>query len=86
MKTKIVRVGNSRGIRIPKLLLEQAGIERDVILEAKEDEIVIRAAKAHPRAGWEEALIADPPRSLTKEEREWLDAPLDKPLRRGRRK
>lgn len=76
MKTKIVRMGNSRGVRIPKPLLEQTGIERDVILEVRDGELVIRPAESHPRAGWAEAFQADPPGELTTEEREWLDAPL----------
>jgi antitoxin MazE len=54
MKTKIVRIGNSRGVRIPKPLLEQAGLEHEVILRVVEDGIVIESAK-EPRAGWAEA-------------------------------
>jgi antitoxin MazE len=54
MKTKIVRIGNSRGVRIPKPLLEQAGLENDVFLRVVEDGIVIEAAN-RPRTGWTEA-------------------------------
>ena len=54
MKTKIVRIGNSRGVRIPKPFLEQAGLENEVILRVVEDRIVIEAADK-PRAGWTEA-------------------------------
>lgn len=54
MKTKIVRIGNSRGVRIPKPLLEQAGLEEEVILRVVEDGIVIESAKK-PRAGWADA-------------------------------
>jgi len=54
MKTKIVRIGNSRGVRIPKPLLEQAGLENEVILRLVEDGIVIESADK-PRAGWAEA-------------------------------
>ncbi len=50
MKTKIVRIGNSRGIRIPKPLLEQAGLEDEVELRVIEDSIVIEAAH-ETRAG-----------------------------------
>ena len=40
MKTRIVRIGNSQGIRIPKALLEQAGLQGEVEsrLQALEDE------------------------------------------------
>lgn len=54
MKTKIVRIGNSRGVRIPKPLLEQAGLENEVILRVVEDGIVIESADK-ARAGWAEA-------------------------------
>jgi antitoxin MazE len=54
MKTKLVRIGNSRGVRIPKPLLEQAGLENEVLLRVVEEGIVIEAADK-PRAGWGEA-------------------------------
>lgn len=58
VKARIVRVGNSRGIRLPRVLLEQAGLsgaeEPVVELHAEPGRIVI-AAVARPRAGWAEA-------------------------------
>jgi antitoxin MazE len=57
MKTKIIRIGNSRGVRIPKPLLEQAGLEDQVILRVVEDGIVIESAEK-PRANWAEAARA----------------------------
>ena len=54
MKTKIVRIGNSRGVRIPKPLLEQAGLENEVLLRVVEEGIVIESAD-QPRAGWGDA-------------------------------
>jgi antitoxin MazE len=57
LKTRIVRIGNSQGIRIPKPLLEQSGLGEEVELEVRADEIVIRAA-SRPRAGWEAAFQA----------------------------
>ena len=55
MKTRIVRIGNSQGIRIPKPLLEQSGLEDEVELEVRPDEIVIRAA-SRARADWDNAF------------------------------
>ncbi len=57
MKARIVRVGNSRGVRIPKPLLDQAGLTEDVELHAEPGRIVIEAA-ARPRAGWADAARA----------------------------
>ncbi|MEX2154494.1 MAG: AbrB/MazE/SpoVT family DNA-binding domain-containing protein [Gemmatimonadaceae bacterium] len=54
MKARIVRIGNSRGVRIPKPLLEQAGLTDDVELHAEEGRIVIADGR-RPRAGWAEA-------------------------------
>ena len=51
MKTKIVRIGNSRGVRIPKPLLEQAGLENEVQLRVVESGIIIEGASSR-RAGW----------------------------------
>ena len=57
MKTKLVRIGNSRGIRLPKLLIEQAGLEDDVQLELQGGTVVIRPL-ATTRAGWAAAAAA----------------------------
>ncbi len=54
MRIKLVRIGNSRGIRIPKPLLEQAGLSGEVELSLVDSRIVIEAA-SQPRAGWAEA-------------------------------
>lgn len=34
MKTSLVPIGNSKGIRIPKVLLEESGIDKDVEIKA----------------------------------------------------
>lgn len=44
-KTRIIKIGNSQGIRIPKLLLEQAEIGEDVELEVQGRNLVIRPAR-----------------------------------------
>jgi antitoxin MazE len=50
-KTRIVRIGNSRGIRVPKILLDQADLPEEVELRAEPGRIVVSAA-TRPRAGW----------------------------------
>jgi antitoxin MazE len=52
--TRIVRIGNSRGIRVPKLLLDEADLPDEVELRAEPGRLVVRAAK-RPREGWAEA-------------------------------
>jgi antitoxin MazE len=57
VRTRIVRIGNSQGIRVPKLLLEQVQLAEDqeVELELQADQIVIRPAHG-ARHGWDEAF------------------------------
>ena len=55
MKTRIIRIGNSHGIRIPKPLLELTGLEGDVELSAENGTLLIRPI-TKPRAGWAEAF------------------------------
>jgi len=57
MKTSIIRIGNSQGIRIPKWLLEAAGLQTEVNLTAKRGVLTIRTARS-PRAGWAAAFQA----------------------------
>jgi antitoxin MazE len=53
MRTNIIRIGNSQGIRIPKVLLEQSHLGTEVELEVEDQKIIIRSA-SHPRQGWNE--------------------------------
>jgi antitoxin MazE len=55
MRAELVRIGNSRGVRIPKLLIEQCGLGDKVELRVENDCLVI-SAERRPRQGWEEAF------------------------------
>ena len=80
MKTKLIPIGNSRGVRIPKPLLEQAGLEDEVELQVVEAGIMIRGADT-PRHGWAEAAqrmgerredgLLDEPVATVFDETEW---------------
>lgn len=80
MKTHIVRIGNSRGIRLPKVLLEEAQLADEVELQAEPGRIVIRRA-GRPRVGWAAAAqrmrercedqLLDPPTATQFDEKEW---------------
>ena len=54
VKVRIIRIGNSRGIRIPRTILEQCRLEDAVELQAREGKLVVRPAGT-ARQGWEEA-------------------------------
>lgn len=55
MKTQIIQIGNSQGIRIPKVLLEETRITGEVDLELHPDGILIRNTQK-ARAGWDDAF------------------------------
>lgn len=50
-KTRIVRIGNSRGIRIPKTLLEAAELPDEVELHAEPGRLLVEGVH-HARRGW----------------------------------
>ncbi|MDE3155546.1 MAG: AbrB/MazE/SpoVT family DNA-binding domain-containing protein [Acidobacteriota bacterium] len=53
-KTRIIQIGNSRGIRVPRALLEQAELPEEVELQAQPGRLIVRAAR-RPRAEWAQA-------------------------------
>lgn len=55
MKAHIVQIGNSRGIRIPKALLEQCHLKKEVELEPRDHALLIRSA-TKTRKNWDEAF------------------------------
>ncbi|MDF1591378.1 MAG: AbrB/MazE/SpoVT family DNA-binding domain-containing protein [Desulfobacterales bacterium] len=55
MRARVVKIGNSQGIRIPKPLLEQTGIMDDVELEVEKNRIIIRSVP-NPREDWDRAF------------------------------
>ena len=57
MKIELVRIGNSRGVRIPKPLIEQCGLSKTVELRVENDSLVI-SPERRPRQDWEEAFRA----------------------------
>jgi antitoxin MazE len=56
-KTRIVQIGNSKGIRVPKALLDQAQLPDEIELQAERGRLIVRAAQG-PRAGWADAAKA----------------------------
>ena len=79
-KTRIVRIGNSQGFRVPKALLEQAQLPAEVELYAEPGRLLVRAARK-PRAGWAAAAklmhidaadrLLDQPTATRFDDKEW---------------
>ena len=70
MKAQIIQIGNSQGVRIPKVLLEESGVAGEVELEACSEGILIRNLNK-PRSSWDEIF------QLLKENEE--EEPLEDP-------
>jgi antitoxin MazE len=80
MKARLVRIGNSRGIRLPKPVIEEAGLSEEVEVQVRSGAVVITAAH-RPRAGWAAAArhmrernedhLLDPPTPTDYDAEEW---------------
>jgi antitoxin MazE len=71
MKSQIIQIGNSQGVRLPKVLLEESRISGEVDLELHPDGILIRNAQK-PRATWDQQFQA----MAENDEDEMLDGPV----------
>ena len=50
-KTRIVQIGNSKGIRVPKMLLDHAQLPDDVELQADTGRLIVRADRGLGQGG-----------------------------------
>jgi antitoxin MazE len=55
MKVAVRRMGNSRGVLIPKPILAQTGLAEEATLTVENGAIVLRPIRPNPREGWAEA-------------------------------
>jgi antitoxin MazE len=74
MEAKLIQIGNSKGVRFPKSMLQQVGITDRIRIEAEGGRIVITPSDV-TRAGWE-AAFTQGTTQLTQEDQEWLEADL----------
>ena len=84
-----MRIGNSQGVRLPKLLLEQAGLSSTTVTLTVEAGRIVIAPDEHPRQGWAAAVDAegddstalDPyvPTHFDETEWDWPDVGWDEP-------
>ena len=57
VRTQIVKIGNSRGVRLPKLLIEQMGFNNEVEILVQDGQLILRPV-TRPRRGWDEQFLA----------------------------
>ena len=80
MKARLIRIGNSRGVRLPKPVIEEAGLDEQVELQVRRGAVVISSHR-RPRAGWADAArrlreagkdgLLDKPTPTRFDEKEW---------------
>lgn len=81
MKARLVQIGNSKGVRLPKPLIEQVGLVEDVVLAVRDGGIFIAPSPDSPRAGWaaaaqqlqqsDEDQLLDPLSATRFDDEEW---------------
>jgi antitoxin MazE len=57
VRTRLINIGNSKGVRLPKAIIEQAGLTTELEMEVSADAVVIRSAR-QTRQGWASAAAA----------------------------
>jgi antitoxin MazE len=80
MRAKIIRIGNSKGIRLPKPILEASGITDEADVTVEDGRIVLLRPPKHPREGWAEAIEA-----IGVDEEDWSEIGTTLPARRWKR-
>ena len=80
MRTRLVRIGNSRGVRLPRAIIEQAGLTDEIEMGVRDGAIVI-ARVTSARSGWADAArqmrernedqLLDSPTPTRFDEKEW---------------
>ena len=58
MKVKLVKIGNSSGIRLPKTVIQECGFENEVMLDVRHKAVILTAVSA-VRQNWEQQFEAD---------------------------
>ena len=77
---ELIQIGNSKGVRIPKALIQQAGLEnRELELRVTPQGLLIKPKK-NIREGWAEAVQQALQKNELEPDRDWLDAELDSSL------
>ena len=56
MVLSVIQVGNSRGVRFPKIILDKLSVNDKLNMEVTDNEIILTPIKEPPRKGWPEAF------------------------------
>jgi len=64
---KLVPIGNSKGVRIPKALLQKYGLSNSLLLEETDEGLLLRK-KEDSKLSWEDTYKA-----MADEKEDWVD-------------
>ena len=67
IELKVVRIGNSRGVRLPKAVLDKYAIKGELVLEERTEGLLLRN-KPDKRQSWEDTF-----KEMAKEREDWSD-------------
>ena len=77
MQVNVVKIGNSKGIRIPKKVLDQCHVDGALDLSVENSVITLKPMHRKPREGWAEAIEATNKKyGVEPLDEEWLEADL----------
>ena len=68
MNVKLIQVGNSKGLRLPKELVKKYKLDVGIVLEEREEGILIKPIKKDQKLSWEDTY-----KSMAKEREDWDD-------------
>ena len=72
MRLKLIDIGNSKGIRLPKTLITQYHLEDDIQIEMLKEGLLIKSV-SKPREGWEETFKENTKKD--NETKDWQNIP-----------
>ena len=65
---RLVQMGNTMGIRIPEALVDKYGLQDEVVLEERDDGLLIHAVRDEARLSWEKTY-----RQMAADDEDWSD-------------
>jgi antitoxin MazE len=68
MESKLINIGNSKGIRLPKKLIQKYHLDEKLTLEEKKEGILIKADIPDNKLSWDETY-----KEMAKEKEDWSD-------------
>jgi antitoxin MazE len=56
MRIKLIKIGNSRGVRLPKKVIEKYNFKDELVMEAHEEGVILKPIKDDAKLSWDETF------------------------------